>query len=175
MEAWSVCLLCSSFSSLCVSAQCLKEPLFHKHSYSFHRRCHWDDSSKVLAQPSASSPPPVSAGAMLNWDTSITVVSDEEVRARLTATSVKSKQETQPDFHWPPRGLPCSSRLILYSLSTLYWYVNFNWVDLKKKCHVVNADVWGDWVPWRNGNKELKQTDQVQNSCNQAKGEVNTY
>lgn len=38
-----------------------------------------------------------------------------------------------------------------------------------------NADVWGDRVPWRNGNKELKQTDPVQNSCNQAKGEVNTY
>lgn len=42
--------------------------------------------------------PPMSAGATLNWDTSITVVSDEEVRSRLTATSGRSKQERQPGF-----------------------------------------------------------------------------
>lgn len=35
MEAWSVCLLCSSFSSLSVSAQCRKEPLFLKSSCSW--------------------------------------------------------------------------------------------------------------------------------------------
>lgn len=70
------------------------------------------------------SSPLVSAGAILNWDTSITVVSDEGVRARLTATSVKSKQETQPGFiSVISTGLPedCSALPdLFYSLSTLY-------------------------------------------------------
>lgn len=33
------------------------------------------------------------SGAVLNWDTSIITVSDEEVRSRPTATSVTSKQK----------------------------------------------------------------------------------